>query len=302
MTLEQFLENSGQSEELKSVVLSMANSCRKIQEGIQVCSIGKAEGEANASGDEQMALDLVANQILEDVLKENTNIGCYASEEEDGAVKLNDNGEYCVAFDPLDGSSLIDTNLAIGTIFSVYKSDSFIGRKGTEQVCAAYAVYGPRLTFVVSFGDGVYGFVLQGETNSCILYDNPKIAEETKTFSPGNLRATQENPNYFKLVNDWMIEQKTLRYSGGMVPDVNQIFCKGNGIFTYPGYSKYPNGKLRLLYECAPFAFLTEAAGGLAIDQNGNDILGLEIEDLHQRSTIFIGSRNEVVRAVKALQ
>lgn len=300
MTLNSFLQSSGQSAELQSIVLSMANACKTIQKGIISCGVGKM-GDANASGDEQMELDVLANTLLEEELKRNNNIYAYASEEEENSVTLNENGNYCVAFDPLDGSSLIDTNLAIGTIFSVYKSHSFIGQQGKNQVCAGYAVYGPRLTFVFTFGTGIFAFLLT-ENESCLLFEKHTISEEAKTFSPGNLRASQEDEKYFQLVNDWILEQKTLRYSGGMVPDINQIFCKGSGIFTYPRYSKYPNGKLRLLYECAPFAFLAEACGALALDQNGEDIVNLKITELHQRSTIFIGSKNEVIRAVKTLK
>lgn len=301
MNLQTFLAQSSQSPELQSIVLTLASGIQKIQEGVSACGMGTAGNGNNASGDEQMELDVFANYILGKELKTNKNVHCYASEEEESIVCLENTGTYAIAFDPLDGSSLINTNLAVGTIFGVYKTrDGFIGKKGKDQMCAGYAVYGPRLTFVFSFGDGVYGFTFNNK-EFILTHNRFTVKEDSKYFSPGNLRATQENSNYLKLVTDWMLEQKTLRYSGGMVPDINNIFCKGSGIFAYPGHSKYPNGKLRLLYECAPFAFLAEAAGGLALDQYGNDILGLEIKELHQRTTIFIGSKNEVIRAVKAL-
>ncbi len=302
MFLSDFLKNSEQDEALKSVVLTISKGVKKISKNIDTCNLGKTEsGKENASGDEQMALDILSNKLLEEELKKNININSYASEEEEDSVKLNDEGEYCIAFDPLDGSSLIDTNLTIGSIFGVYKDKSFIGQKGKNQKMAAYAVYGPRTTFFLSFGTDVYGFSLNNENEFILTHKKIKINEDTKIFSPGNLRACHENEKYLKLVNDWIIEQKTLRYSGGMVPDINSIFCKTQGIFSYPSHSKYPNGKLRILYECAPLAFLVKAGGGLALDQNGRDILDIEIEELHQRSTIFIGSRNEVIRAVEEL-
>ena len=301
MTLQDFLQSSDQPEELKEVVLSLAKGVIEIKNNISTCDLGES-GSENKSGDDQMALDVLANNVLEDILKQNQNILAYASEEEDTETVLNDEGEYIVAFDPLDGSSLINTNRAIGTIFSVYKDKSFIGQVGKNQKLSAYAVYGPRTTFFFSFGEGVFGFNLIENNVFSLTEKDIKIKEDSEIFSPGNLRAAKETPKYLTLIDDWIVEQKTLRYSGGMVPDINNIFCKGQGIFTYPAFSKYPNGKLRLLYECAPFAFLMEAAGGLALDQNGENILNLEIKELHQRSTIFIGSKNEVIRSVEVFE
>jgi len=301
MTLQEFLQNTQQNEKLQSVVLSMAESVKKIHQAIIGCNLGTADNGSNASGDEQMALDVLSNEILEEELKKNSHIACYASEEEEDSVLLNKEGSYSVAFDPLDGSSLIETNLAIGTIFGVYEGSEFTGKTGRDQVCAAYAVYGPRTTFVLSFGDATHAFSLSHEKDFALTDKNIQVQAETKIFSPGNLRAGLEDKKYLELVNNWILEQKTLRYSGGMVPDINLSFCKKQGIFSYPRFSKYPNGKLRLLYECAPFAFLMEAAGGSALDQDGKSILDLPIQELHQRSSIFIGSTNEVKKAVAFL-
>ncbi|MBT4936542.1 fructose-1,6-bisphosphatase [Candidatus Peregrinibacteria bacterium] len=299
-SLQEFLKESAVSQSLQGVVLTMAEGVKVIQKNISSCNTGSS-GTSNASGDTQMALDLKANELLEIELKKNESIYMYASEEEEDTVKIHDDGIYSVAFDPLDGSSLIDTNLAIGTIFGVYESKDFLGKKGKDQSCAGYSIYGPRTTFFISFGKGVFGFTLHN--NEFILsHESISIKDETKMFSPGNLRACGDNSKYLKITHDWILEQKTLRYSGAMVSEINAIFCKQEGIFSYPSYSKYPNGKLRLLYECAPLGFLMESCGGLALNQKGEDITSLEIKDLHQRTSIFIGSKNEVIRTIKELE
>ena len=300
-SLQEFLKNLSPSESLQSVVLTMAEGVKTIHKNISTCDTGSS-GSSNSSGDEQMALDLVANELLEDELRKNEHIFMYASEEEEDIVKIHEQGKYSVAFDPLDGSSLIDTNLAIGTIFGVYESKEFLGKKGKDQVCAGYSIYGPRTTLFISFGNGVFGFTLSHDNEFILSHENIQIKEDTKMFSPGNLRACGDSPKYLKIANDWILEQKTLRYSGAMVSEINAIFCKQEGIFSYPRYSQYPNGKLRLLYECAPLGFLMESCGGLAINQDGEDITNLEIQELHQRTPIFIGSRNEVIRCVKELE
>ena len=129
-----------------------------------------------------------------------------------------------------------------------------------------------------------------------------ELKPTTKYFAPGNLRATKVNPKYLTLVEKYIAEGRTLRYSGGMVPDLHHILKKGEGIFCYPGCAKHPNGKLRLSFECAPFAMIFAEAGGLTLDCNGTNILDLEIKEPHQRTTIFIGSKDEVRNAVEALK
>jgi fructose-1,6-bisphosphatase I len=162
---------------------------------------------------------------------------------------------------------------------------------------AIYAVYGPKTTLVVSTGKGVHEFLLT-EDGYLLTRENIKINLEGKYFAPGNLRACNTESWYKQAVNFWISEQYTLRYSGGMVPDINHIFVKGGGVFVYPGTSSEPKGKLRLLYECGPMAFLVTQAGGYASDGN-SDILDLEIQSLHQRSPIIIGSRVEVEKTLE---
>ncbi|HCW32202.1 MAG: inositol phosphatase/fructose-16-bisphosphatase, fructose-1,6-bisphosphatase I [Candidatus Peregrinibacteria bacterium GW2011_GWF2_39_17] len=293
----EYFKGIGVNEPLFSVLESIKKSVRLISEQIKKVDTGKA-GTKNVYGEDQLALDVLADKIIQDEFKQNFLIGLIASEELPNEIKLGD-GEYAVCYDPLDGSSLVDVNLAVGSIFGIYKANSFIGRTGREQVAAVIAIYGPRTTLLVTTGDGVVEFRLTDEPRFILSKKNIRI-EEGKMFAPGNLRAVRERKDYLELVQWWMNEGYTLRYSGGMVPDVNQIFLKGKGIFAYPGYSECPQGKLRLLFECAPMAFLMEQAGGAASDGRMS-ILDQKVEHLEQRTPIYIGAKKEVKRCERKL-
>jgi fructose-1,6-bisphosphatase I len=261
-------------------------------------------GSENVHGEKQLKLDLIANDTFVDVLKRNSHVAMLASEEMEEAIETGTKEEevYSVAFDPLDGSSLVDVNLAVGSIVSIYKGKGFVGRKAGELVAAMMIVYGPRTTFMVSTGKGVDEFTFVfGKTYDFILSGEAlKIAGEYKMFAPGNLRVCVSEPWYLDLMGYWAKNGYTLRYSGGMVPDINQILRKGGGVFTYPGYKEKPNGKLRLLYECAPISFLIEQAGGKSSYGRGA-VLDLVINELHQRTPIFTGSTKEVDLALSYL-
>ena len=300
-TFKNFLSEKGVQEDLASVLLTMAESFKSINAQIRTAEVGKA-GSSNAYGEEQLALDVLSDRLIQDECKKNSVIGLLASEELPEEMKIGD-GSFGVAYDPLDGSSLVDVNLAVGTIVGIYdlgEGGSFIGKKGDEQLASMAAVYGPRTTFLVATrdGEGVYEFTLK-DGDFVLTNDSVKV-EEGKMFAPGNLRAVNESPKYFELVKYWMDEQYTLRYSGGMVPDVTQILLKGKGIFSYPPYSKYPQGKLRLLFECAPLGMLMEKAGGAARDGSVR-ILEKSLEALEQRTPIFVGSKDEVRRCEEYL-
>lgn len=295
--LKEYLDGSGISEELVSVILTLASSIARISTAVGTSDTGKA-GSTNVFGEEQLALDVLSDKVLIEGLKTNSAIGIYASEEQVNEVKLSE-GKYAVAADPLDGSSLVDTNLAVGTIIGIYETNTFIGRIGDEQVASMIAVYGPRTTIVLTVKKGVQEFSLQKSGEFVMSRENIKVGEG-KMFAPGNLRACSVREDYFALVSYWCKEQYTLRYSGGMVPDVNQILIKGKGIFTFPGYGDTPNGKLRLLYECAPISLLMEQAGGAGSDGKMR-LLEKKIESLDQRTPIFVGSREEVKRCEEFL-
>ena len=213
------------------------------------------------------------------------------------ALRVKNRIEHAVVYDPLDGSSLIDANFSIGSIFGVYPGTHLLGRKVSDMIAAAYVVYGPRTILVLSFNGATHEFILD-ECNFVLVRENIKINFEGKYFAPGNLRAYSESVDYKKLIDYWISNKYTLRYSGGMVPDIHHILVKLGGIFAYPGTPENKDGKLRLLYECGPMALIVTNAGGLAVD-GYRKILDLVVESLHQKSPIFIGSSREVEKCIK---
>ncbi|MBU1152004.1 fructose-1,6-bisphosphatase [Patescibacteria group bacterium] len=293
-----YLKEVGVNGDLFEVLCACKNSVKEISALVKLGKIGKA-GTENVFGEEQLELDVESDEIIQKYMKECEQVGLIASEELPDEIKVGD-GEYGVCYDPLDGSSLVDVNLAVGTIFGVYKTGSFVGVKGSEQVASVIAVYGPRTTLLLTTGNGVKEFILNAE-NKFEMNDKEITVGEGKMFAPGNLRASAKRKDYMDLVHYWCDNQYTLRYSGGMVPDVNQILLKGKGIFSYPGYEDAPNGKLRLLFECAPMAFLMEQAGGAASDGRMR-ILEKEVVSLDQRTPIYLGSKGEVRRCEEYLE
>lgn len=303
-----FLREQGVSGDLRSLLYHIARSIKYINFSLRSGNTMKAK-TSNASGEEQMALDVLSDQIIMDELTKSDLACMMASEEQDEAIPLTcsrcGREKFAISYDPLDGSSLVDANLAIGSIFGIWKDcGNFLGCTGQKLVASAYAVYGPRVTFTVAIkGKGTHEFELNDVGEFILTRKNITLTDNTKYFGPGNLRATQHDEKYLAYVNHCMTEQRTLRYSGGMVPDLHHILCKEQGVFTYPKMiPKYPNGKLRLLFECAPFSMIFEEAGGIALDQEGTRILDQKIEDIHQRTPIFIGSKNSVTEAVEFLQ
>lgn len=295
--LNRFLEKEGVEKELAELLGAIARAGKYVAHALRTGDLGLA-GTSNLYGEHQLALDVLADKVFTEHLRATNLVHTIASEEQDGEEILHKKGLFSVAFDPLDGSSLVDTNLAVGAIFGIFSGAGFIGRTGREMVAACYLVFGPRTIFVVALPGKTMEFTLN-ELGEFMSSRAPfKIAPEAKTFSPGNLRACREKADYTALVDKWRDRPLTLRYSGGMVPDIHAIFAKGSGIFAYPSYSKYPEGKLRLLFECAPLAFAAEQAGGKALDEHGAAILDLKITAVHQRTTIFLGSAEEVERGV----
>lgn len=292
-----YLVEKGVEPQLVEVFRSLFEGVKNISSAISTTDTGKI-GTQNVFGEEQLALDVLSDKIMNQVMDENEFVGLIASEEMDGEIKIGD-GLYACAYDPLDGSSLVDVNLSIGTIIGIYKTDTFLGLKGVDQVGAMIAVYGPSTTVLLTIGQGVAKFIMDDRGNFDFCEDGFEVVEG-KMFAPGNLRACKFREDYLDLVNYWIKEQYTLRYSGGMVPDVSQIILKGKGIFSYPGYEEFPDGKLRLIFECAPMAFLMEQAGGAASDGKMR-ILEKTIENMEQRTPIFIGSKAEVQRCEELL-
>jgi|TARA_B100001971_G_C18223252_1_gene558631 fructose-1,6-bisphosphatase I len=284
---------------LRHLILDLSRAAKYISYAIQTSEAGLSGG-TNESGEEQLKLDVLSNTIFEQHLCESDLVCCYSSEEQKEIVAITDDAPYSVVFDPLDGSSLVDANFALGSIIGIFEGKDVIGKTSRDLVSAIYILYGPRTTLVYSSGSGVHEFLLN-DVGEFILYrENIGIADDAKNYSPGNVRDILEYKPYRKVLEDWFERKMTIRYSGCMTADVSHIFSKGQGVFTYPTGSKYPEGKLRLVFECGPLSYLMEQAGGASSDGT-KAILDIEITDLHQRTPIIIGSRNEVERVCSLL-
>jgi fructose-1,6-bisphosphatase I len=255
----------------------------------------KLAGFENIYGEEQLALDRSSDDILRSQLKFSGFVREYASEEQPDIMQIGKGDEqYSITADPLDGSSLVDTNLAIGTIIGIYKGPLCdIGEN--DIVAAMYITYGPLITLVYSAGKGTHEFVLNREGEYVLSEEDITLSDKGSIYSLGGLRKDwlPEHRNYVEFLEE---EGYKLRYSGGFVPDINQILIKRGGIFMYPALKESAKGKLRLIFELKPMAFLIQQAGGMATDGK-KDILKIKPESLDQRSPIYIGSRYEVEKA-----
>lgn len=259
----------------------------------------KLAGLKNVYGDDQMALDRASDEILKNQLEFSGFVREYASEELEDIVNIGTGKEkYVVTADPLDGSSLVDSNLAIGTIIGIHK-ESVIDCGRNTMVAALYITYGPLMTMIYSAGKGAHEFVLNREGEYVLSEENITLKEKGSIFSPGGLRRDW-NPKHIQFVEKLESDGYKLRYSGGFVPDINQILIKKGGLFTYPALKKSPKGKLRLLFELQPMAFIMEQAGGMATDGQ-QDILAVKVESINQLSPIYIGSSYEVQLAKQML-
>lgn len=289
------LRKANAPDHLRHLITDIARAGTYIVQKLWHGTTGMA-GTSNAFGEEQIKLDVLSDQILEQHLRENDLVNCYASEENGEIVELHSNAPYSVVFDPLDGSSLVDANLAVGTIVGIFEGKKLIGRTCRELSAALYIIYGPRtlLTYTLGNGKGVHQFALNDVGEFVLEREFLGVGDDAKVFAPGNTAMLTENSAFAALLMEWMAKKK-LRYSGGMVPDVHHILAKGNGIFVNPAGGKYPNGKLRLAFECGPFAFIIEEAGGASSDGK-RSILDVPIDDINRRTPFIAGSKNEVER------
>lgn len=261
------------------------------------------EGEANASGDTVQKLDMYANDKLIDCLKNSGECCGIASEENEDFIPIppvaGKDAKYVVVFDPLDGSSNIDVNVSVGTIFGIYRRKSKTSgpcelqdflQKGTDLVAAGYVLYGTSTILVYTTGRGVNGFTLDPTIGEfCLSHRDIKIPNRGNYYSVNQgyyLKFDVEMRRYIDHCSDMNLR---MRYIGSMVSDIHRTLLQG-GIFLYPNTRKYPKGKLRLLYECNPLAFIVEQAGGKAINANLERIMEQDAHELHQRETIVIGS------------
>ena len=265
----------------------------QIDNAIKNSDLGYSQS-SNSSGEDQLKLDVQSDLIIEEALRSVASVKAIVSEEKEGISVLHEDGIYTVCYDPLDGSSLVDVDLSVGSIFGIYK-DSL---DGDGLVASAYVVYGPRIELVTAMrGEKPIHYRYMG--GKFVQIGEITLKEKGKLNAPGG---TQQNwtSTHKNFVDSLFKEGYRLRYSGGMVPDLHQILLKGGGLFSYPGTTDKPNGKLRQLFEVLPFALVYENAGGMAINDKGESLLALKPSFVHDTSPCFFGSRYEVEALKKA--
>jgi len=255
-------------------------------------------GTQNLSGDEQLELDIHCDEAVFAAVRESGVYSTVASEETPVETTVG-TGPFSLACDPLDGSSIIDCNLSVGSIYGIWPGNKLVGRTGREQVAAAVALYGPRTLLCVALPQSKQVFevtLVRNRSEYEVSRPSIHIKPDGKIFAPGNLRATTDHAPYNELLHYWLSNRYQLRYSGGMVPDVYHIFAKGKGIFTNAS-SATAKAKLRLLYEVAPMGLLVECAGGSAIDESEDQsVLDIVIDHTDHRMGVCFGSTNEVAK------
>ncbi|MEA1920135.1 MAG: class 1 fructose-bisphosphatase [Campylobacterota bacterium] len=245
--------------------------------------------QSNQSGDVQLKLDITSDLIIAEEFSKLSVIKAIASEEKEEEEILHPEGELLIAYDPLDGSSLIDVNLSVGSIFGIYEGEW----SAQKMVAAVYVVYGPRLEMVTAYRKNLRHYIYRhGRFKEM---EEIKLAQKGKLNAPGGTQMCWP-PHHKALVEELFSEGYRLRYSGGMVPDLHQLLLKGGGLFSYPAASDKPDGKLRKLFEVFPFAFIYEMAGGEAIDVNGGRLLDLPCSDPHETVPCYLGSKYEIAK------
>ena len=298
---------------LRDIAIAAKIVNREVNKAGLMDILGQA-GSTNIQGENQQKLDIFANEQFISALTSGGECCIVASEENEDIIIIDPKnrkaGKYVVAIDPLDGSSNIDVNVPVGTIFSIYRRKDFdtapgladVLQKGTEQVAAGYIIYGSSTMLVYTTGRGVNGFTLDPSIGEfCLSHPGMRVPEDGTIYSINEgyyMHFPKGVKQYIKYCQEEDRSTKrpyTSRYIGSMVADIHRNLIKG-GIFIYPYTAATPSGKLRLVYECNPMAFIIEQAGGRAT--NGTTrILSMEIEELHQRTPVFIGSKNMVIHA-----
>lgn len=303
---------------LRLLIEVVARACKRIAIAVNKGALGDVLGSAgseNVQGEVQKKLDVIANEVLVEANEWGGHLAAMASEEMDSIHVVPNRypqGEYLLLFDPLDGSSNIDVNVSIGTIFSVLRkvghargvSDEDFLQPGKQQAAAGYCVYGPQTTLVLTVGNGVVMFTLDRETGSWVLTEQDvQIPEDTKEFAINMSNMRHWAPPVRRYIDECLAGKEgprgkdfNMRWVASMVADVHRILTRG-GIFMYPWDKREPDkpGKLRLMYEANPMAFLVEQAGGAAT--NGHErIMDIQPGRLHERVSVVLGSKNEVER------
>jgi fructose-1,6-bisphosphatase I len=276
---------------MKDIIESIKKSTIEIKKIIELGDTSKSE-EQNSTGDTQLKLDIKSDIVIENNFKLLTSVKQIVSEEQEHIIDINKDGEYLIAYDPLDGSSLVDVNLAVGSIYGIFKNDF----TGDNIVASVYVVFGPRVEMVICDGETVKLYRMQNEEFNYIK--EITMNEKGNLKSPGSTQQCWYD-HHKEMVTDMFDDNYTLTYSGGMVPDLHHILLRGGGLFSYPGASDKPKGKLRQLFEVFPFAHIFETAGGGAIDGEYR-VLDIPTLHIHDTSPCFFGSNDELSRVKKA--
>ena len=295
----------GATGELSWILSAISLATKAIGNKVRCARIQDVLGEVgstNFQGEIQQKLDVIANEIILRCLGDRENIGILASEENETPFLLRsreEGGKYAVLFDPLDGSSNLDSSVGVGTIFSVLRLDNDGSREeamlrpGAEQVAAGYVLYGSSTVLVLTTGNGVDMFVLDQSIGSFVLVSKKlQIPENNKTYSINEAYTTRFGDDVQQFLGWAHQNNYSSRYIGSMVADVHRILLKG-GVFLYPPTIDKPEGKLRLMYEANPMAMIIEQAGGRAVS-GGKRILDIEPAGLHQRVSVVLGSSDQV--------
>ena len=304
--------------QLRLLIEVVARACKSISHAVNKGALGGVLGSAgsqNVQGEVQKKLDIIANEVLIEANEWGGHLAAMASEEMDSIYVVPNRypkGEYLLLFDPLDGSSNIDVNVSIGTIFSVLKmpeddhgvDEADFLQPGRRQVAAGYCVYGPQTTLVLTVGDGVAMFTLDREQGSFVLtQENLRIPQDTQEFAINMSNMRHWDAPVRRYIDECLQGREgprgkdfNMRWIASMVADVHRILTRG-GVFMYPWDKREPDkpGKLRLMYEANPMGWIVEQAGGAAIDGRQR-ILDIEPKQLHQRVSVMLGSKNEIER------
>ncbi|WP_348654044.1 class 1 fructose-bisphosphatase [uncultured Psychrobacter sp.] len=313
MTLAQYLNHHSANPAVTELITTVTDVGKTISQLLQKGALADILGEAgnqNVQGEEQKKLDVLANDLLLEALADNKHCAGVASEELDHATPANKDGSLLILFDPLDGSSNIDINMAVGTIFSILpyqrqgqvSADEDFLQAGNQQLAAGYLLYGTSTVLALTIDDNVAMFSLDPDSGDYLLIEEQvQISADTSEYAINASNYRYWQPPMQQYIDE-LIAGKTgvrgrdfnTRWVAAMVGDVHRILCRG-GLFTYPFDTKYPNkaGKLRLMYEANPMSLLIERAGGEATDAI-NRILDIEPTDIHQRVPVVLGSKNEV--------
>ncbi|CAB3399244.1 unnamed protein product [Caenorhabditis bovis] len=316
MTLQRYVIQSQKKHptatgDLTNLLTSLLTAFKAISSAVRKAGLAQLyglAGNSNVQGEEVKKLDILSNELMINMLKSSFTTCALISEENEKVIEIEDGkqGKYIVSFDPLDGSSNIDCLVSIGTIFGIHRkvaegpvTDQDLLQPGRKLVAAGYCLYGSATMVVLSTGHGVNGFMLDPSLGEFILtHRHMKVPEVGKVYSINEGYAKHWSKGLTEYVRTRKFPEEgkkgmNQRYVGSMVADIHRTILNG-GIFLYPATKDAPNGKLRLLYEGAPMAYLIEQAGGLAVTHEGTSLLDIHPTEIHQRTTVFMGSKKDV--------